>query len=59
MATSDEAIETCPFCGSLDTGVYYDSGRHYVSCECGAKGPIAETYEEAITKWNRRTNDGK
>lgn len=52
---SEIKLKPCPFCGSQETGVYYDTGRHYVSCECGARGPSADTDEVAIAYWNRRS----
>lgn len=58
-------IEQCPFCGNY-TRVVFDASLRlsntkdnnlcfYVTCKtCNADGPTAESYEEAIDKWNDR-----
>lgn len=63
-------LKPCPFCGSA-AGVYTDMYEdfdgtmlydHYVRCK-RASCPVqpstkpAETIDEAIEAWNRRTND--
>lgn len=58
----DGSIERCPYCGgSGDVRAYNPTFTrdlyYYVVCEdCGAMtSPTAETAEEAVKRWNRRT----
>lgn len=58
MATAE--IEDCPYCYTkTDTDFAHENGekRCVVYCtneeKCGAVGPHAPTYEEAIEKWNK------
>lgn len=52
---SSDELKPCPFCGSYKQRVK-SSGRWgwFVSCECAAVGPSAESRESAIARWNRR-----
>lgn len=54
MRTSDH-IRPCPFCGGSVQRVK-NSGRWgwFVSCQCAAVGPSADTRELAIKRWNER-----
>lgn len=50
---------SCPFCGHKGTMAWY-IGNFFkpwlIECNnCGARGPYAETEEEAVELWNRRT----
>jgi len=58
-----EPLETCPWgcCTGGPTTVekkaYWDADHslHYCLChDCGARGPMKHTQEEAITAWNAR-----
>ena len=54
MATSD-GLRPCPFCGQQSARVKH-SGRWgwFVSCQCAAVGPSAESREAAVEAWNTR-----
>ena len=53
----------CPFCGqgvftfiqqTQATGGRHDGTHLTLLCEnCGARGPLADTHEECVEKWNR------
>ena len=46
----------CPFCGSVPVVLVcgHDAMDVAVCCEqCQCRGPLSETTEEAIVKWNR------
>lgn len=52
-------LETCPFCKSrCVTGWTEEDGNNvttdaWIECDdCFAKGPTADTMDEAIAKWN-------
>ena len=56
-------IERCPFCLSDDIQTatdYYTYGAHkceyiFAYCpDCGARGPMAKTEDEAVSFWNDR-----
>ncbi len=55
-----EPLSMCPFCGNRDVAVQGwleppKAPRYFVRCEpCDIVGPWAHSYDEAITKWNRR-----
>lgn len=55
-----EELEQCPFCGSqhIETIAIEDKAPRYsVWCfACEAEGPNSESIEEAILRWNQRTN---
>ena len=47
----------CPFCGRDDLSIPIEKNQDffYVSCEnpsCGAMGPNADSFEEAVLAWN-------
>jgi Lar family restriction alleviation protein len=53
---SDERFERCPFCGSPCVGLR-GAGLWYVSCDkCDAEGPPDDDEDEAVVKWNSRSN---
>ena len=54
-STSDELLP-CPFCGGSGQRVKH-SGRWgwFVSCACAAVGPSSETREQAVARWNERS----
>lgn len=55
--------QNCPFCKAtpedhddgdhiLSVGVDQNTGKEFVGCDlCGARGPQAESYEQAIERW--------
>ena len=50
-------IRACPFCRYYRIGAFsvenISQNLYQVRCRyCGAKGPIGESFDEAITKWN-------
>ena len=52
-------LKPCPFCGvgaSAEALVNFD-GYHFVGCECGAEGPIADDMDEARAAWNKRPGE--
>jgi len=46
----------CPFCGKTDSEVTlaeFEGHKRHVECfGCGAKGPLAETEDQAVDLWN-------
>ncbi len=57
----NEAIRTCPFCGSVNVEIDNSdaSACSWGQCqECGASGGPRETYERAVEAWNRRASLG-
>jgi Lar family restriction alleviation protein len=49
-----ETLKPCPFCGVNDAHVS-DTGAEWVICRgCEAEGPVGDTRQEAIEKWNYR-----
>lgn len=54
MRTSDR-LRPCPFCGGSVQRVK-SSGRWgwFMSCQCAAVGPGADTRELAVERWNER-----
>ena len=48
-------LKPCPFCGESNARVKH-SGRWgwFVSCQCAAVGPSAESREAAVEAWNTR-----
>ena len=65
-----EGIKPCPFGCVLDEdeiGIFKGEDRYpwadrpiyyyQVACSCGALGPHGYTREEAIVRWNGRTNE--
>ncbi len=56
-STDRVAVKPCPHCGGTDTAcaiVDEDSGRYWVECVCGARGPVTEALKDARPAWNRR-----
>ena len=56
---SEKTIKPCPFCGgrgellgSRDTDVRI--AAFWVSCQCGAEGPIKSSEQKALAAWNKR-----
>ena len=58
-----EKLKPCPFCLSYDmrVGIDYWNEKNYrpkfwFACgpDCGARGPIADTEDEAVQYWNDR-----
>ena len=58
-----EQAKPCPFCTSDDVGTATDiaRGEHYCKeywfaycSDCGSRGPMADTEEEAVRYWNDR-----
>ena len=46
-------LKKCPFCGGKVIHVR-GVAEKWVSCTCGASGPIKKTVKEAKKKWNNR-----
>lgn len=56
-AVNGLGFAACPFCGGFSLG-FSSNGveNHFVSCDdCGVDGPPSDTTEEALKKWNART----
>ena len=54
-------FEGCLFCGDTDVSVQpAEAPRcYFVACEvCAARGPISESQDEAIIRWNTRVFPG-
>lgn len=53
------AIKDCPFCGTRHylNHITEHADRHYISCECGAVGPVTRERADAIPAWNERTDE--
>ena len=53
---SSPIFSPCPFCGAGSVSVHtepFNISTYVVACSnCGAKGPIAETSVESVTRWN-------
>lgn len=56
-------LKPCPFCEGKTVSIYdyqnyYTLPYHWrVKCDkCGAEGPIADSKEEAIDAWNKRSD---
>jgi hypothetical protein len=58
-------IKACRFCGlanaqCVENGIFptgqTDANLHLVVCACGARGPVANTPEAAIAKWDAAWN---
>ena len=50
-------VKVCPFCDLGDIEIFGGDAfpACYVICECcGAQGPIADSLEIALEKWNER-----
>ena len=63
---SEQRFERCPFCLSDDIQTATDDYtygafryEYWFACcpDCGARGPMAKTEEEAIRFWNDRTEE--
>ena len=56
-----EELRKCPFCGGEAHIIFVGRIGHLVQCKiCGNMTPWKDTGAEAITAWNRRTqNIGK
>ena len=55
-------ICACPFCGKYRIGAFsvenISQNLYQVRCMgCGAKGPVGENFDDAVTKWNNRGTD--
>lgn len=63
MATNENAVKHCPFCGAegpanIVTHRYKDHWN--TDClPCGAAGPDSSTHDGAILLWNTRVGDNK
>lgn len=47
----------CPFCASINVGVYVGNYHHMTCLACGAEGPMCtrdEPPQAAIERWNSR-----
>ncbi len=54
---SHELIWSCPFCGHMDKNRIFQASHKEVWVFCGgcyATGPVAETDQLAIRRWNTR-----
>ena len=53
-------LKPCPFCGGEAEMLNYSPKEWLVVCPvcCGMVERWCETKEEAITQWNRRTDNG-
>lgn len=57
-----DELKPCPFCGSEEPVVHavtvpmFGGFKHWVTCDgCKAETAAADTMEEAVEIWNRRT----
>lgn len=49
-------LKPCPFCGASASPA--DTGINWIVCDdCAAEGPVADSEEQAVDKWNSRTCD--
>lgn len=60
MTLSD--IKKRPFCSAKGLGLFrvicMEPKWHQVHCQnCGARGPVGETFEEAVDLWNAGVKD--
>lgn len=52
------SVYPCPWCGYYDLYVDNICKKFFVGCAaCGARGPMADTIEEAIEKWNEQVDE--
>jgi len=51
LVTDKNGLLPCPFCGDPQPSLMRDL---FVLCECGGKGPLADSQADAIAAWNRR-----
>ena len=51
------SMRSCPFCGSSKLSMGYPGvlPTPYIHCICGAKGPVCDSQDEAVAKWNTRS----
>jgi len=58
-------LEQCPFCGESYAINVLDASDQYVSSfwvtcgNCDAEGPVADTEDDAVEKWNKRISELK
>ncbi len=54
----EQTPKPCPFCGNRALGVSSwktdERVKQAVACHCGATGPYAKSYKDAVAAWNRR-----
>lgn len=51
-------LNSCPFCGKEAHSVI-NTGKttlYFVSCYCGARGPVFASEDKAIAAWNARAS---
>jgi len=65
MKPATSEIKPCPYCGAhedswTDVGQSSYTDKWQTVClRCGARGPWADSRDEAIELWNRRVGDQK
>ena len=53
-------IKPCPFCGSNSLIIESNNSYFRINCgKCECHGPKEDTYEKAISAWNRRAEEEK
>ena len=52
-------MKRCPFCSGTVLGCFHDTFDGYaVFCHtCRTDGPVCDTYDKAVAKWNKRDID--
>lgn len=58
--SSRTPLEPCPFCGSSNIKNGDGGMPTWAQCpDCGAEGPSARSWGQAVLWWNRRTRDAR
>ena len=55
-------MKPCPFCGNENVEVQKLVSSFWVECQnedCWANGPLSDSEEEAIERWQKRWREGK
>ncbi len=49
-------LKPCPFCGGKARQIHLCGSSHHIACtECFSQSGPCDSEEQAVTKWNRRT----